>query len=936
MTGGTGGTAVILTALGLEYAAVREHLEQVEELKEREARGTLYEIGTFTGRRGTWTVAVAETGEGNATAGVQLERAVQAFSPQVVLFVGVAGGRKDVQLGDVVAADAVYDYEAGKDTQSRYLPRIKTAAPSYRLVQHARAVARRGRWQQRIKPAPPQPPPAALVKPIATGGKVVAHDRSRTARLIARSCGDALAVDMESYGFLHGAYTNEHVSALVVRGISDLLTGKNEGSDRQWQPVAARHAAAFAFELLADLRPMPDSGTGASPSTDDAHSLSQSAEGHPNVFNAPPRSAHFTGRDELLNILAAQLDQHQTGAIVQAGAIHGLGGVGKTQLAIEYAHRRANHYGLIWWLPAEESVTLASRLAALARQLGVPDHPNQDFVLAGLWAKLSRSQRWLLIYDNADSPEMLDGYRPPVGNGHILITSRNPAWQGIAQPIPIDVLSRAESVAFLLSRTRSTDEATAAQLADLLGDLPLALEQAAAYIDETANTILRYLSLFRDRARDLLQLGQPTSYPHTVAVTFSLALQQARARVPAAGELLCLLSFLSADDVPRSLVADHATSLPESLAVATSDPLSYDQALATLARLALIKLTPSSIGVHRLVQAVTRHTLAPVEAEQWASAAIRLLYAAFPSDSHMATARSACSELLPHALTAIEHSRSIGVESVTSASLLNLAGSYLWSRSELHQAQALLESALEIREKELGPNHSSSATSHNNLGLVLLDMGDLQNARNQFQRAVDIYEADPEQNHGALTAALTNLGRAMLDLGDLESARNHFQHVLNIREAELEPDDPLIAATLTNLGPVERALGDLQTARQQLERALTIRKNRLGYDHPYTATTLNNLGLTLTDLGDLQAALESFQDALAIYEAKLGPDHPHTAAALKNLGSVHRDLGKLDVAREYFRRALVIREKALGRTHPETERIRAQLVAIQDDSLDQQ
>jgi hypothetical protein len=129
-------------------------------------------------------------------------------------------------------------------------------------VQQARAVARRGRWLERIKPAPPQPPPAALVKPIAAGGKVVADDRSRTARLLAQSCGDAVAVDMESHGFLHGAYANEGVSALVVRGVSDLLAGKDEDSDRQWQPIAARHAAAFAFELLADLEPAPHPGAG--------------------------------------------------------------------------------------------------------------------------------------------------------------------------------------------------------------------------------------------------------------------------------------------------------------------------------------------------------------------------------------------------------------------------------------------------------------------------------------------------------------------------------------------------------------------------------------------------------------------------------------------------------------------------------------------------
>ena len=178
-------------------------------------------------------------------------RAVSVFAPEVAIFVGIAGGRKDVRHGDVVAADAVYDYESGKDDEDRYLPRIKTSAPSFALVQRAQAVARRAKWPHRIKPAPPKRRPSAFVKPIAAGGKVVAHDRSNTAQLVAAYCGDALAVDMESYGFLRGAYVNDGVATLVVRGISDLLTDKTAANDERWQVVAARHAAAFAFEVLA-------------------------------------------------------------------------------------------------------------------------------------------------------------------------------------------------------------------------------------------------------------------------------------------------------------------------------------------------------------------------------------------------------------------------------------------------------------------------------------------------------------------------------------------------------------------------------------------------------------------------------------------------------------------------------------------------------------
>jgi nucleoside phosphorylase len=179
-----------------------------------------------------------------------LERAAATFAPEVAMFVGIAGGRKDVRRGDVVAADAVYDYESGKDSDNLYLPRIKTAAPSFALVQRAQAVVRHTRWQERIMPAPPTSRPSAFVKPIAAGGKVVAHDRSSTAQFLAAYCGDALAVDMESYGFLRGAYVNDGVATLVVRGISDLLSDKTAANDGQWQLPAARNAAAFAFEVL--------------------------------------------------------------------------------------------------------------------------------------------------------------------------------------------------------------------------------------------------------------------------------------------------------------------------------------------------------------------------------------------------------------------------------------------------------------------------------------------------------------------------------------------------------------------------------------------------------------------------------------------------------------------------------------------------------------
>ena len=238
---------VIFTALGVEYRAVREYLDEARRYEEH---GVLYELGMLPGVRGPWHVALAETGPGSTAAGLQLDRAVRVFEPEIAIFLGVAGGRKDVSHGDVVVADAIYDYELGKSTLEGFEPRMRTHHPAHRLLQWARLVAREDQWQRRIQPACPDPPPTSYVKPIVTGAKVIAHDQSDTALLLRRYAGDAVAVETEGHGFLEAAYVNPRVDALVIRGISDLLTGKDKRGDDYWQPVASSHAAAFAVEFL--------------------------------------------------------------------------------------------------------------------------------------------------------------------------------------------------------------------------------------------------------------------------------------------------------------------------------------------------------------------------------------------------------------------------------------------------------------------------------------------------------------------------------------------------------------------------------------------------------------------------------------------------------------------------------------------------------------
>lgn len=248
---------IVFSALGVEYSALRDFL--TGPVHRREEGGTVYEVGTLHGVRGLWDVTLVETGPGSTAAGVQLDRAVRIFEPEVALFLGVAGGRKDVARGDVVIADAIYDYELGKSTLEGFKPRMRTHYPAYRLLQWARLVARENQWQRRIRPVCPEPPPSSFVKPIVTGGKVITHDQAETALLVDRYADDALAVETEGHGFLEAAYVNTEVDAIVIRGISDLLVGKDKKSDDYWQPVASRHAAAFAVELLDSI----GSGQGA-------------------------------------------------------------------------------------------------------------------------------------------------------------------------------------------------------------------------------------------------------------------------------------------------------------------------------------------------------------------------------------------------------------------------------------------------------------------------------------------------------------------------------------------------------------------------------------------------------------------------------------------------------------------------------------------------
>ncbi|MCL4862237.1 MAG: tetratricopeptide repeat protein [Caldilineaceae bacterium] len=639
----------------------------------------------------------------------------------------------------------------------------------------------------------------------------------------------------------------------------------------------------------------------------------------PPVWNVPAhhrRNPNFTGRAAVLAELYAALNNGPPAARVQA--VCGLGGLGKTQLVVEYLHRHSADYEVVWWLRAEGGATLAGDYAALAGPLGLPEaqQPEEPPAIDAVRRWLSQNGKWLLLFDNAPGPDAVRPYLPH-GPGHVLITARDPNWRADAAVVHLPLWTQEEAAAFLHRRSGHHNDPAAGDLAAALGYLPLALEQAAAYSEQTGLPLAAYLALWRTRRADLWQDEQPPpGYPDTVASTWSLSMEEAERAAPGAGDLLRLCAYLGPDAIPRPLLAAGAAHLPPALAAIVADPLALNRAIAALRRYSLLETGGDALSVHRLVQLVVRDRIDPADQPLWAAAALRLVNEAFPHESDDVRTWPVCAELLPHAAAAAEHALAFPVEEEACTRLLNQMGTYAWSRAAYREAKELFERALGIDEAAFGPDHPSVATDVNNLGGVLQALGDLAAARDAYERALRIDEAAFGPDHPTVAIRVNNLGSVLQDLGDLAAARQAFEQALRIGEAAFGPDHPTVAIRVNNLGGVLYALGDPAAARDAFERALRIDEVAFGPDHPTVATDVNNLGMVLKALGDLAAARDAYERALGIDEAAFGPDHPTVATDVNNLGLVLYALGDLAAARQAIERALRIDEAAFGPDHP--------------------
>ncbi len=469
-----------------------------------------------------------------------------------------------------------------------------------------------------------------------------------------------------------------------------------------------------------------------------------------------PRNLLFTGREEALATLHQYLAAEKTVVLTQSYAVYGLGGVGKTQLALEYAYRYALEYSAVFWISSETLEQITSSFGAIAETLQLPERqsPDQHQMIATVQRWLNTHRGWLLIWDNVEDMELLPRFLAATPLGAHLITTRTSVQGTRQRALELFALSSEHALLFLLRRAKllgtfaaprqlshwaqrhPVAHAAARELIQELAGLPLALDQAGAYIEETGCGLAGYLDRYQKQRGFLLaRRGFPDAgHPESVMTTFALASQRLERAYPAAMDLLRVCSYLSAEAIPEELFQKPLPELGAVLKDVLGKPIEFDLAIAALLRLSLVQRQAEThtLSLHRLVQAVQQEVLDKESQQWWAEVAVRLVAAAFPDAKEFANWEW-CQRLLPHALECARHIRRWGFSFPETARLLNEVGTYLFQRAQFDAALPLLEQGLAIREQLLDP--LEVAESVNNLGGCYYTQGLHEQALSFLQRA---------------------------------------------------------------------------------------------------------------------------------------------------------------------------------------------------------
>lgn len=664
-----------------------------------------------------------------------------------------------------------------------------------------------------------------------------------------------------------------------------------------------------------------------------------------------PRNPYFIGREALLEDLHHCLSAEQSMALPRSYALTGLGGIGKTQLALEYAYRYALDYHAIFWLATETTETLLASLQHVAELLLLPvrQEAEQMRLVAEVRRWLSTHKGWLLIADNVEDVETIQSLLPPARQGAILLTTRLQALGTVAERLEVPLMSTEEGCLLVVRRAKRPhlpwtasagrevaplpfDEAdAAASLANMLEGLPLALDQAGAYIEETGCSIAEYLQRYTHSRQELLArrgISSPGNHPASVTTTVRLAIKQLEQVDPAAEEVLQVCAFLQPDAIPEEVLVRGAPHLGPMLESVNVDPARRDQVMAALRRFSLVSrhAETHTLSVHRLVQAVVQDDLDLATRQRWSERVLRAVNATLPQVDFVTWAES--ERCLPHALLCIARLRQEGAAAPEATDLLFKTGSYLLERGRYGEAEPLLVQAVASGEMQHGTDHPLLIPFLVRLGALWHKRGNYDLAQATLQRALALAEQYLEPAHPQKAQTLNAFGDLYWSLGKFAAAEHVGQQALAICEQHWGPDHPQTATALANLASYWQEQGKYAAAEPLFLRALEICEHHLGVDHPQTADTLNSLTILHLAQGNVEQAILVGKRTLNVFEQSLGPEHPKTAMALNNLALAYRRQGQLTEALPLYQRSLAIAEEQLGADHPHTALCMSNLATV--------
>jgi Flp pilus assembly protein TadD len=705
-----------------------------------------------------------------------------------------------------------------------------------------------------------------------------------------------------------------------------------------------------------------------------SHAANTVPERQPEVWEKVPlRNRNFTGRDDLLLRLRQGIST-VTAVVPQPQALQGWGGVGKTHLAIEYAWRYRSHYDLVWWIPSDQRVLVPSALAAMASVLGLPPAAatGVEEAAEAVRRTLQRGEpyrRWLLIFDNAEEPGSIEEFIPR-GPGHVLITSRNPKWEDHFETLQVDVFNRDESVAFLKKRLRrEVEEDDASRLAEKLGDLPLALEQAGALQYETGMSADEYIEQLDEQASRLLGANRAPGYPLSMTAAWRVSVSLLEDHLPEAIEVLRCCAFFGPEPIPRDVFRRGNKAVAPRLSGILTDPILLSKTLSVLGRFALARIESSTrtVQVHRLVQALLRDDLTEEERGETRHEVHLLLAGSAPGDPDDTVRWRNFEQLVAHVTpSGLAECREPGVRefALNIVRYLYLAGNYQSARSfvstlietwtaasgprhpdvlvarkhlgNVLRALGQYAAAYDVDHKTLqemrdvlGLDHTETLWATNNYGSTLRARGDFLGARELDTESLAVHGRIFGPAHPATLRVMNNLaGDYVLTSGYMDARKLYQETHLEQSNATVGVSRASVLITWNGLARAVRLCGHYEEACDLGEEAHAYGVQELTIDHHQTLLTAKDLSIARRRKGDFAEALELAQETHSRFKRLFGEDHPDTMAAAISVSNALRAAGQVDEAFTVAQDTVTRYPKIFGDDHPYTHACHGNLALL--------